>query len=74
MDLDLDVPSQHILALRRLTEEVRSKTLKGVIVFTDFKKAFDSVHHVKMLKILKAYGIPDRLISAIGLMYAEAQA
>ena len=57
----------HILALRRLIEEVRSKYLKAVIVFIDFKKAFDSVHRVKMLKILKAYGIPDRLISAIGL-------
>ena len=27
-----------------------------------------------MLKILKAYGIPDRLISAIGLMYEGTQA
>ena len=45
----------HILALRRLIEEVRSKSLKAVIVFTDFKKAFDSVHRVKMFKIFKAY-------------------
>ena len=64
----------HILAIRRLIEEVRSKNLKAVIVFTDFKKAFDSVHRVKMLKKLKAYGIPDRLISAIGLMYEGTQA
>ena len=48
--------------------------LKAVIVFIDFKKAFDIVHRVKMLKILKAYGIPDRLISAIGLMYEGTQA
>ena len=45
----------HILALRRLIEEVRSKSLKAVIVFTDFKKAFDSVHRVKMFKIFQAY-------------------
>ena len=64
----------HILAIRRLIEEVRSKNLKAVIVFIDFKKAFDSVHRVKMLKILKAYGIPDRLIGAIGLMYEGTQA
>ena len=64
----------HILALRRLIEEVRSRNSKAVIVFIDFKKAFDSVHRVKMLKILKAYGIPDRLISAIGLMYEGTQA
>ena len=64
----------HILALRRLIEEVRSKNLEAVIVFIDFKKAFDSVHRVTMLKILKAYGIPDRLISAVGLMYEGTQA
>ena len=63
----------HILAIRRLIEEVRSKNLKAVIVFIHFKKAFDSVHRVKMRKILKAYGIPDRLISAIGLMYEGTQ-
>ena len=66
----------HILALRRLIEEVRSKNLKAVIVFIDFKKAFDNVHRVKMFKILNAYGIPDRLIRncAIGLMYEGTQA
>ena len=64
----------YILALRRLIEEVRSKNLKALIVFIDSKKAFDSVHRVKMLKILKAYGILDRLISAIGLMYEGTQA
>ena len=61
----------YILALRRLIEEVKSKNLKAVIVFIDFRKAFDSVHRVKMLKILKAYGIPDRLISAIGSCMKE---
>ena len=65
--------TKHILAIKRLIEEVRSKNLKAVIVFIDFKKAFDSVHRVKMLKILKAYGIHDRLISAIGLMYEGTQ-
>ena len=63
----------YILALRRLIEEVRSKILKAVIVFIDFKKAFDSVHRVKMFKILKGHGIRDRLISAIGLMYEGTQ-
>ena len=41
----------HILALGRLIEEVRSKNLKAVIAFIDFKKSFDSAHRVKMLKM-----------------------
>ena len=44
----------HILALRRLIEEVKSKNRKASITFVDFRKAFDSVHREKMLKILKA--------------------
>ena len=34
----------HILALRRLIEGVKAKNLKSIIIFVDFKKAFDSVH------------------------------
>ena len=33
-----------ILTLRRIIEEVKSKTLPAVIIFVDFHKAFDSIH------------------------------
>ena len=36
--------SSHILALRRLIEGVISHSRKAIIVYVDFKKAFDSVH------------------------------
>ena len=45
-----------ILALRRLLEGVRSKSLSAVIIFVDFRKDFDSVDRTNMLAILKAYG------------------
>ena len=64
----------HILALRRLIEGVRSHNLKAVITFVDFKKAFDSVHRGRMMNILKAYGIPDKLVNAINLMYLNTRA
>lgn len=64
----------HILALRRLIENVKRKHLKSVILFVDFSKAFDSVHRGKMLKILKAYGIPEQLISAIDKLYEGTRA
>jgi len=64
----------HILALRRLIEEVKKLNLKAVLVFVDFKKAFDSVHREKMFKILRAYGIPDKIVDAIAAMYKDIQA
>ena len=46
-----------------------SRKLPAVLTFIDFKKAFDSVHRGKMLKILEAYGIPVKLVELIRLMY-----
>ena len=51
--------TSHILALRRLIEGVKSNNLKSIIIFVDFTKACDSIHHRKMEKIWVAYGIPE---------------
>ena len=66
----------HMLALRRLIdhEGVKSHNLKAFLVFTDFKKAFDSVHEGRMLQILRAYDIPEKQIDAIGLLYQGTKA
>ena len=45
-----------------------------MLTFVDFKKAFDSIHRGRMLQILKAYDVPDRLIQAISLMYSGTRA
>ena len=66
--------SQHILALRRLIEGIKSRKIPAVMTFIDFKKAFDSVHRGKMFKILKAYGIPKDIVSLIELMYKQTLA
>ena len=58
-----------ILALRRLIEGVKNNNLEAIIIFIDFKKAFDTIHRGKMFTILKAYGIPEELVTAISLMY-----
>ena len=65
---------EHILALRRLTERIKSNNLPAIITFIDFRKAFDTIHRGKMLKILKAYGIPDLIVEAIGKMYENTRA
>ena len=53
----------HILALRRLIEGVRSHNLKAVLTFVDFRKAFDSIHRGRMLQILRAYDVPEKVFS-----------
>ena len=63
-----------ILALRRIIEGVKANNLKAVLTFIDFKKAFDSIHRGKMMKILKAYGIPPNLLKAIDKMYTNTRA
>ena len=63
-----------ILAVRRIIEGVKANNLKAVLTFIDFKKAFDSIHRGKMMKILKAYGIPPNLLKAIDKMYTNTRA
>ena len=58
-------------------ERVRERNLPPVLVFIDFRKAFDSVHRGKMLKILKilsAHGIPDKLVKAVLKTYEGTKA
>ena len=63
-----------ILALRRIIEGVKANNLQAVLTFIDFKKAFDSIHRGKMMRILKAYGIPPKLLRAIESMYTNTRA
>jgi len=42
---------------------------KAIIVFVDFKKAFDSIHREKMMQIIRKYGVPTTLVNAIEELY-----
>ena len=63
-----------ILALRRILEGVKDKNLSCIMTFIDFRKAFDSIHRGKLMNILRAYGIPEKIVSAIAATYSETQA
>ena len=58
-----------VLAIQRIIEGVKNNNKPAVITFIDFKKAIDSIHRGKMIKILQAYGIPERLVHATETMY-----
>ena len=66
--------TEQILALRRIIEGIEDKNLSAVVTFIDFKKAFDTIHRGKMIKILKAYGIPDIIVHAIEDTYQGTKA
>ena len=57
--------SSHILTLRRLFEGVK------IIIFVDFKTAFDCINRVTMLQIIEAYGIPKIIMQTINLTYKD---
>ena len=63
-----------VLTLRRVIEESLKNNLTAVLVFIDFKKAFDSLNHETMFKILTAYGVPTRMLGAIKLCYQNLRA
>ena len=63
-----------LVALRRLLEGVRSKRLSCVLTFIDFKKAFDTIHRGKLMEILRAYGVPEKLVAAIAATYSQTWA
>ena len=65
--------TSYILAFLRIIEAKRNN-VPITIVFVDFSEAFDSVHRAKMMRILKAYGIPNELITAIQKLDEETRA
>jgi len=66
--------TSHILALRRIVEELKNFDKELVVVFIDFRKAFDCINRSKMFKILEAYGVPKDIVNAIAVMYRDTSA
>lgn len=44
------------------------------MTFVDLCKAFGSIHRGKLMEILKEYGIPTKIVDAIGLLYKDTEA
>ena len=63
--------SGQILTARCIIEGVKAKDLPPVLFFTDFSKAFDSIHRENMRKILLAYKIPEVTVKAIMMLYTN---
>ena len=70
----LFIYSSQSLTLRRLIEGITGKQLPAVLTFVDFSKVFGSIHRGKLMEILKAYGIPAKIVDAIDILYEDTEA
>ena len=57
-----------------MIEGVKDNNLEAILIFIDFKKAFDTIDRRNILTIQKAYGIPKELVTAINIMYKDTTA
>ena len=68
------ITTLQVVVPRRVIEGLKRNHLPSVIVFVDFRKAFDSIYHHSIFKILEAYGIPKRLVETVFLVYEGLKA
>ena len=74
LELHAAVPMGTFIIPPTNTTRHKKKNLPAVLTFIVFRKAFDFIHRSKMLKILKAYGVPDRLLKAMEASYPKTMA
>ena len=65
--------TSQILTIRRILEGVRAKNQEATILFVNFTKAFDPIHRGKMEQLLLAYGLPEKTVAAIMMLYRNTK-
>ena len=60
-----------IYALKNIIEQSIEWKTPLFIYFIDFKKAFDSIHRATLWKIVRAYGVPENIVSMIKCFYTQ---
>ena len=64
---------QQLFILRNIIEQSVEWQAGLYINFVDFEKSFDSVHRESLWNIMRCYGIPDKLIRMVQLLYKDTQ-
>lgn len=63
----------HIFVLRQILEQSHEWNSPLYLVFVDFEKAFDSLHRASLWRILRHYGIPQKLVNIIQSLYENIE-
>ena len=61
----------HITVLRNVIEQSTEWQRKLYILFVDYQKAFDSLHRESLWKLLRAYGVPQKIVNVIKQFYCR---
>ena len=64
---------EQLFILRNITEQSVEWEAGLYINFVDFEKPFDSVHWESLWNTMRCYGIPDKLIRMVQLLYEDTQ-
>ena len=60
--------TDQIADLRQILEKTTEWNSVLYILFVDFEKAFDSPHRDTLCRILRAYGIPQKIVNVTKMM------
>ena len=63
--------ADHVLTVKTLIDKYLSQNKKLYLCFLDFKKAYDTVWRISLLSKLQSYGISNRFINLLYIMYSK---
>jgi len=67
--VDRRLRKEDIFILRNISEQASEWRSGLYIHFVDFEKAFDSVYRESLWNIMRSYGIPNKTVRVIAVMY-----
>ena len=65
--------TDHIFVLRQLLEQSTEWNNNLYALHVDFEKAFDSLHRETLWKILRSYGLLEKIVNIISMLYQDCQ-
>ena len=65
--------ADYIFVLRHIVEQCEEWRKSLVLNFVDFSKAFDSIHRPSLWKLLKLYGLPNKIVALIKSMFEGSE-